>query len=66
MITLPLIFIAISRYAAILQSLSQELLQRIHHGQSTADSLEETTDLNDVDIFFYRGFFKNIFVVILE
>ncbi|CAF1422636.1 unnamed protein product [Adineta ricciae] len=35
------------KYAQILRSLSQELLQRVHHGQMQAKSLEETTDLND-------------------
>ena len=40
------------RYVQILRSLSQELLQRIHHAQSTAENLEETTDLNDVNIVF--------------
>ena len=48
--------IGIIRYTSILQSLSQELFQRIHHGQSTAESLEETTDLNDVNISFDGDF----------
>ena len=39
------------RYSQILRSLSQELLQRIHNGQIMAENLEETTDLNDVEIF---------------
>ncbi|CAF3839066.1 unnamed protein product [Rotaria magnacalcarata] len=35
------------RYSQVLSSLSQELIQRIHNGQSIINNLEETTDLND-------------------
>ncbi|CAF4625603.1 unnamed protein product, partial [Rotaria sp. Silwood2] len=36
-------------YSQILRSLSQELVQRIHNGQTIIKTLEETTDLNDSD-----------------
>ncbi|CAF1378603.1 unnamed protein product [Rotaria sordida] len=35
------------KYSEILCSLSQELIQRIHNGQTVTKNLEETTDLND-------------------
>ncbi|UJR28072.1 hypothetical protein I4U23_009328 [Adineta vaga] len=38
---------SMEKYTQILRTLSQELLQRIHNGQTHAESLEETADLND-------------------
>ncbi|CAF2571220.1 unnamed protein product [Rotaria sp. Silwood2] len=38
-----------AKYSQILRSLSQELVQRIHNGQTIIKTLEETTDLNDSD-----------------
>jgi hypothetical protein len=46
------------RYAQILRSLSQEVLQRIHNGHTIAENLEETTDLNDVHILLTRERFQ--------
>ncbi len=48
------------KYLQILRSLSQELLQRIHNGQTMAKNLEETNDLNDVYIYIYSILFKFI------
>ncbi|CAF1953376.1 unnamed protein product [Rotaria magnacalcarata] len=38
---------SLEKYSQVLSSLSQELIQRIHNGQSIINNLEETTDLND-------------------
>ena len=38
-------------YSQVIRSLIQELLNRIHYGQIMAEKLEETTDLNDVNLF---------------
>ncbi len=46
------------RYAQILRSLSQEVLQCIHNGHTIAENLEETTDLNDVHISLTRERFQ--------
>ncbi len=51
------------RYAQILRSLSQELLQRIHHGQTIVENLEDTTDLNDVKLKFI-GILFSFFILV--
>ncbi|CAF3451307.1 unnamed protein product [Rotaria socialis] len=38
---------SLEKYSQVLSSLSQELIHRIHNGQTIINNLEETTDLND-------------------